>query len=105
MTTTNPTTNWHLSQMPNLIETLRQLSNAGVEIIGISSHSVDPLYLEIHCHRDDNFREWMQRQDWMLTDRHDDTYPMNAECFLNNVRVFALLTKEEMEKWGEGDNA
>lgn len=44
MTNTNPTTNWHLSQMPNLIETLRQLSNAGVEIIGISTQN-EPLFV------------------------------------------------------------
>ena len=106
MTTTNPTTTWHLSQMPNLIETLQQLSNAGVEIIGISTQN-EPLCLCIHCYNgtECTFTEWAKTQEWELRELEDSIYPAEIFVYLNGCRVFGLINKREWEKWEEGDNA
>lgn len=101
MTTTNPTTTWHLSQMPNLIDTLRQLSNAGVEIIGITTKTAPPHYFEIHCWHDDDgkYAEWFLKQEWEFRERKDETYPNELVAWVNGCKVFTLFNQKMMEEW------
>ena len=35
---------------------------------------------------------------------NDGDYPYQAECYYDDVKFFTLLTKEEYEKYVEGDN-
>lgn len=106
MTNYNDTT-WHLSQMPNLIETLRVLDNSGVEVIGINTQT-NPLCLNIHCYNDTEhkFTEWVRNQEgWEVRELKDSIYPAEVYVYLNGCKVFSLIhAKEWEEEWGE-DNA